>query len=166
MGMDVYGKEPSSEVGSYFRNNVWWWRPLWNYCEHLAPELIPEDNLGHSNDGWGLDAEGARALAEKLREELDSGRCQAYAECYQRHHDALPSEPCELCHGTGIRSDAIGLAHGFPERLNPHTQKKGWCNGCDGLGTVRPWATRYPFSVENVAEFITFLAASGGFEIC
>jgi hypothetical protein len=28
MGMDVYGKEPKSDKGEYFRNNVWWWRPL------------------------------------------------------------------------------------------------------------------------------------------
>ena len=31
MGMDVSGMNPSSETGEYFRNNVWWWRHLWNY---------------------------------------------------------------------------------------------------------------------------------------
>lgn len=24
MGMDVYGKAPSSQTGEYFRNNIWW----------------------------------------------------------------------------------------------------------------------------------------------
>ena len=30
MGFDVYGKDPDpgSGSGEYFRNNVWWWRPL------------------------------------------------------------------------------------------------------------------------------------------
>lgn len=165
MGMDVYGQNPTSEVGSYFRNNVWWWRPLWSYCEHIAPDLIPKDNEGHLNDGWGLDAEGARALAQKLKEELDSGRCAEHAESYQRELKALLREPCDLCNGTGVRRDEIGLEHGFPEKLNPYTGLKGWCNGCDGKGDKPPFAANYPFSTQNVAEFANFLEASGGFEI-
>lgn len=165
MGMDVYGKAPVSKAGAYFRNNIWWWRPLWTYCQWLAPELIPEDNLGHFNDGWGLDEEGARALAKLLREELNSGRCQAFAESYKRDLEALPREPCDLCNGTGIRRDELGLEQGFPERLNPHTGKKGWCNGCNGKGDKPPFALNYPFTAENVARFAAFLEASGGFEI-
>ena len=45
MGMDVYGKKPKGEKGDYFRNNVWWWRPLWQYCASSAPELIDEEHL-------------------------------------------------------------------------------------------------------------------------
>ena len=35
MGMDVYGREPEKELGKYFRSNVWWWRPLWNYTAEI-----------------------------------------------------------------------------------------------------------------------------------
>jgi len=28
MGFDIYGSSPKSEKGKYFRNSVWWWRPL------------------------------------------------------------------------------------------------------------------------------------------
>jgi hypothetical protein len=28
MGMDVYGRNPTSEAGKYFRANVWSWRPI------------------------------------------------------------------------------------------------------------------------------------------
>lgn len=38
-------------------------------------------------------------------------------------------------------------------------------NGCDGKGTKRPADTWYPFEVENVKEFATFLQDCGGFEI-
>ena len=38
MGMDVYGIAPTSERGEYFRNNVWWWRPLWDYCCEVDSE--------------------------------------------------------------------------------------------------------------------------------
>ena len=30
--------------GVYFRNNVWWWRPLWNYCYAVAEDII-EPNM-------------------------------------------------------------------------------------------------------------------------
>jgi hypothetical protein len=36
MGMDVYGKAPTVEEGKYFRNNLWWWRPLWTYVEEVV----------------------------------------------------------------------------------------------------------------------------------
>jgi hypothetical protein len=48
---------------------------------------------------------------------------------------------------------------------NPRLGQKGWCNGCEGWGSREPWAAKYAFSVENVQEFVTFLRASGGFEI-
>ena len=28
MGMDVYGRDPDSPAGKYFRANVWSWRPI------------------------------------------------------------------------------------------------------------------------------------------
>jgi hypothetical protein len=44
MGMDVFGKAPTRKVGEYFRSNVWYWHPLWHYCEEIAPDIIPSDN--------------------------------------------------------------------------------------------------------------------------
>ena len=35
MGMDVYGIAPEKEWGEYFRSNVWWWRPLWDYTAEI-----------------------------------------------------------------------------------------------------------------------------------
>ena len=29
--------------GVYFRNNVWWWRPLWDYVCNNVDELTEED---------------------------------------------------------------------------------------------------------------------------
>jgi hypothetical protein len=71
----------------------------------------------------------------------------------------MPDEPCDICAGTGVRK---------PE---PHCGagdlKEGGikCNGCKGEGYVRPWASHYPFSTENVRNFVAFLRESGGFVI-
>ncbi|MBB4730513.1 hypothetical protein [Xanthomonas arboricola] len=155
MGMDVYGKAPVSEKGEYFRNNIWWWHPLWRYCEHLAPDLIPENNLGHSNDGWGLNRRKSQALADRLAAALDSGETEQHAQAYKAYLDSLPPEPCRICGGTGHRAP--------PPETGPGSLS---CNGCNGQGSVPNFSTHYPFSVENVREFEAFLRDCGGFRIC
>lgn len=152
MGMDVYGKAPTNEAGKYFRNNCWWWRPLWRYCCELAPGIISDEleKSGQYNDGAGLDAEGSKRLAGVLRDEVSAGRTKRYADRHKAEQDALPDEICDLCGGTGTRTDM---------------KVENGCNKCLGKGKVRPYDTWYPFSVENVEEFATFLEGCGGFEI-
>lgn len=170
MGMDVMGLEPSSERGEYFRNNVWYWRPLWNYCVSVAPELC-DDIDGHMNDGDGLDEEGALELAAILRKELAGGGTEKYKEEYYRQLAALPQKDCKHCEATGIRTDTVGVEMGMPTKeLSPEMQiltgrTHGWCNACDGEGKRGDWRTEYPFDVENVRDFAEFLAESGGFAI-
>ena len=55
MGMDVYGRNPTTKQGEYFRNNVWWWHPLADYCTSVAPDITAQCNSWHHNDGDGLD---------------------------------------------------------------------------------------------------------------
>jgi hypothetical protein len=171
MGMDVYGKSATSEKGEYFRNNVWWWRPLWNYCVEVAPELCG-DVEGHTNDGDGLDEDGAKALSEILFGELWNGNTARYEHEYNLERGSQPRRDCELCGTTGIRTDAVGMEMGQPDKeLSPEVQiltgrTHGWCNGCDGVGTREPWDMSYPFSVDNVKEFAEFLSECGGFSIC
>ncbi|HBP1183203.1 hypothetical protein [Pseudomonas aeruginosa] len=155
MGMDVFGKAPTSETGEYFRNNVWWWHPLWRYCEAIAPDLIPDDNLGHSNDGWGLEREEATELAARLERAIATGETERYAEQYRARLEALPSEPCTVCGGVGKRAE--------PPKSGPGQLP---CNACDGTGRVLNFATHYPFAVDNVKAFAEFLRGSGGFQIC
>lgn len=170
MGMDVYGKSATSEKGEYFRNNVWSWRPLWNYCVELAPEL-GLDVDGGSNGGDGMDAEGAEDLAVILYNELASGRTAEYEKKYKAEIAALPRSVCDYCAGTGIRSDAVGQNMAMPSTpLSPAIQiitgrTHGWCNGCSGEGKVDHIASSYPFDEANVREFAEFLSDCGGFNI-
>ena len=150
MGMDVYGKAPTDKAGEYFRNNCWWWRPLACYAVEVAPEITSACKYWQSNDGDGLDADGAVKLADALQAEIDAGRTAAREKEYMAELDALPDETCRYCQGTGMRKDMV-VANG--------------CNACRGKGTVRPSEASYPFSAENVQEFVNFLRASGGFEI-
>jgi hypothetical protein len=73
MGMEVFGKKPDSEVGEYFRNNVWWWSPLARYCCEVAPEITSHCEYWQRNDGDGLGARYSKQLAKVLREKISSG---------------------------------------------------------------------------------------------
>jgi len=39
-----------TNVGYYFRNNVWWWRPLWMYVADVCSDVLSEEEIeaGHS----------------------------------------------------------------------------------------------------------------------
>lgn len=171
MGMDVYGKAPTSETGKYFRRNVWGWRPLWNYCEDNHHDIVAGVD-GHSNSGDGLDADGAIALGKALLADVDSGAAQAYVDARNATIAQLPRAECTLCNGTGIRGDEVGMQHGMPIRTLDVTQQvvlgriHGWCNGCDGMGDKENWEASYFLDLDDVAEFAEFLLDSGGFEIC
>lgn len=155
MGMDVIGRSPISETGRYFRNNVWWWRPLWQYCELVAPDVIPKGNLGHSNDGWGLGHRASVALAARLDSAIREGHTAAYEQARQEYLASLPLTPCDICGATGKRAT--------PPAIGPGELP---CNGCGGTGSQPNFETNYPFSVENVRKFAAFLRDCGGFRIC
>src|SRR5439155_9658950 len=120
MGMDVYGRRPRSAAGSYFRNSIPWFVPLWDYCTVVAPEITAkEDREG------GLDARDSKRLANLLREEMQSGHTEAYAKRWQ---EMLAAGRCSYCRGTGCENDAVG---------KPLVNKAGQterCSLCNGPG--------------------------------
>ena len=176
MGMDVMGSSPSKKCGEYFRANVWWWSPLWDYCSQVAPEICNEVEHAYSNDGDGLDGDDSKALATILLNEYKAGNTKKYQDERTAEINALPNEPCDFCNATGKRtwhSDETGKkSHDFgntpltADELKIYTKSKvSECNGCQGKGTKRPWMADYPFEAGFVKEFATFLRYCGGFHI-
>ena len=161
MGFDIYGRKPTTPEGEYFRNNVWWWRPLAIYIKFVAPEpLYNKCKDWHTNDGFGLDANDSLKLADLLQAEIDSGGTKKYERTYQCGLEQLPNVQCDLCEGTGTRKPVPFTGAGDPKTDGIK------CNACDGEGYRDDWAKSYPFEVKNVQEFVTFLRGCGGFKIC
>jgi DnaJ-class molecular chaperone len=171
MGMDVYGKNSDSEVGEYFRRNVWGWRPLWEYMEEVHGDLV-DDVDGHSNSGDGLDGPTSLRLSARLKLDVMSGKVTKYVAERNKTIAEMPRQKCTLCEGTGIRTDRIGKEHGQPTKVLTEEQVKflkrthGWCNGCDGRGDKDSWEASYFLEEADIEEFAEFLAHCGGFEIC
>ena len=120
--------------GIYFRNNCWWWRPLWNYVCCECDDILDQEDVDHGNynDGHLITEEKACAIAKILFELIDSGEVKGYEDFHlERAKAAAENNKGKSCSDEGY-----------------------------------DWSESYPFSVENVRDFATFCAESGGFEIC
>ena len=136
--------------GAYFRNNVWWWRPLWDYvCRHCDDILTEEDmELGCENSRHLINEEKAMKIGVKLQSLVISGATKQWEDEYMKEISELPKEPCFRCNGNN---------HG-------HNKKKE-CKNCDKTGERENWGASYPFHTDNVDSFSEFCLQSGGFEI-
>ena len=68
MGFDIYGMDPQTEKGHYFRNNVWYWRPLWQLICEECDDILTEEQMasGSYNDGVEVSAEQAMKIFKRL----------------------------------------------------------------------------------------------------
>ena len=88
MGADVHGNKPRSEVGDYFRANIFQWFPLARFIKKVAPEIAMMCEAGQGwffNNGYGIDDSAAIKLADILDAEIAAGR----ASLFDCHGDPL-----------------------------------------------------------------------------
>jgi len=171
MGMDVYGRKPKNEKGEYFRNNVWFWHPLWDYCLKLYPNVTKQCVDGHSNSGDGLSGSNAKKLAKLIKKDLENGTAQRYANEYAEWQKSLLPETCTHCTGTGIakkilvNSETLSGESITLQAIGSLLNDDQKCKLCNGNGTRDNWHLSYPFSIENLQEWQEFLDNCGGFNI-
>jgi hypothetical protein len=186
MGFDLYGLNPKGDIpkpvitdwedekqaddffkyqdetpGSYFRANVWWWRPLWQYVTVACYDILTEKDMerGDYNDGHRISKTKANRIASRLKKLDKNGSIMKYESEYKAYLKSLPREDCNICEGTGVREDEIG-------RKAREKDEEYKCNGCLGEGKRDNFDTHYPFESEEVIRFAEFCEQSGGFEIC
>ena len=182
MGFDLYGLNPKGDIpkpvitnwqdeeqtkayfayqdntpGSYFRTNVWFWRPLWQYVTVTCDDILTEKDIesGEFNDGHRISKTKANRIASRLKKLDKDGSTMKYELGYKEYLKSLPQEECAICEGTGKRQD--------PPNIGAGTLR---CNGCKGEGKKDNWECNYPFESQIVINFARFCEESGGFEIC
>ena len=154
-----------NQKGAYFRNNVWWWRPLAQYVL-LHTKVIDEDKKVHwsYNDNCEIDEEEATQIAKQLRYLIKKGHTkrfeaewEARRKTLQIHNDKVEKELAEHEREVCFRLNKKNLApKDFPKKDYDKWSK---------IYKKRNSDANYPFSVENVEEFAEFCEHSGGFKI-
>ena len=136
---DAKNKHEELNPGTYFRNNVWWWRPLWAYVCEECHDVINDDDAdgGGSNEGHAISEQKAVAIAKRLFELIEEGETGRFEDFHKKKAEEADADNERLIADGGKKYDA------------------GW-----------NWADSYPFAVDNVRAFATFCSESGGFEIC
>ena len=87
---EALGKFESDNPGYYFRNNVWWWRPLWDYVTTVCDSVMTDyqKERGEYNEGYEYDAE----LTAKMVELLDADIANNGHHQYEKQHLADQAE--------------------------------------------------------------------------
>ena len=142
--------------GVYFRNNVWWWRPLWMFVSEACSDILTDKDIemGSFNGGHKISKTKARRIAGRINKLNRNGSLNEYVNGRNQIIKELPDEKCNICEGTGKRKKPPAIGPGDIE-----------CNGCSGKGKCRPFACNYRAYEDDIIEFAEFCKHSGGFTI-
>ena len=150
MGFDINGLSPNPEpigednepIGTYFRNNVWWWRGLHGLISGVSEYVYREQNnipQGH---------EDKEILPKKLKE-------------IHEWRDIWTS--CGFNDGTKIEGKWLQLVEDSLEYAIENKNEPEIISFVEYL--QERLGEQYPFEWHNVEEFHAFLVNSGGFEV-
>ena len=80
--------------GAYFRNNVWFWRPLWNFVTGCCGDILSEKDIeqGYYNDGHKIGKLKAKRVAGRLRKMLEGGHVELVEAKYKQEQEQLSDD--------------------------------------------------------------------------
>jgi|TARA_R110000824_G_scaffold206477_2_gene391549 hypothetical protein len=158
--------------GIYFRNNNWWWRPLWGYIVENCEGILSKKEIesGGFNDGSEIPAYKVDEIVDVLEKLIEKKQHIIYEEKYKKDQSKLAKEKCTCCEGIGAISNKGEIAvEIIQDALNSKIKDKTLmkeCHVCNGTGERENWGKSYPFDAENLENFVKFLGQSGGIRIC
>ena len=168
--IDKYFEEQEAyqdkNAGVYFRNNVWWWRPLANLIIEKNDWLTEEQQQRlHDNSGFEFSEYEALEIAKVLRSTLRSGEAKEVQKKNKQErrtasewNKGLEKQEATL----RKKAEKISGNKNIAPCDYPADLKKKW----DELTAQRDCKESYPFEIENVKRFIRFLRECGGFKVC
>ena len=152
--------------GVYFRNNVWWWRPLWEYVCTICDDIISDEEMngGCVNDGILINENKATSIAKRLSEKIADGSVQEYEQEFMSRVLQAKADNEEVDKETKALREEVIKATG-DKKIAPCDYPKKYKTRYDKIRAKENWDGHYPFNTKNVEQFAKFCNESGGFEI-
>ena len=167
MGFDLHSTgNHKSEKGEYFRNNVWGWRRLADFvCTQTGVVQDEHKKFWQSNDGHEVTDQEALQIAKQLKALIKDGTVsKAIHEVEEETKKAEENNKfVDECHR--MLRDKVERETG-KTNLAPADYPKEDHDTWDWIQSKYDYASSYPFTMENVEEFIEFCEQSNGFRIC
>jgi len=154
-----------NQSGVYFRNNVWWWRPLAEYVlKHT--KVIPE----HEQESWQYNdcTEVSKKKAEMIAQQLDHLIKIGHTKQFKKENEKIRKKIEK--HNEKVEKELETFSQSVKKKMKndnlapkdfPEEDHKKW----EEIYNKRNSSGSYPFSEENVKEFSEFCKNSGGFTI-
>ena len=91
---EKYWDWQDDNCGVYFRNNVWHWRPLWNFVSSVCENILTQKDIegGSYNDGHKISKTKANRIASRLFKLIRKGDVKSYESERRKHQDSLNSD--------------------------------------------------------------------------
>ena len=126
-----YRLREEENCGIYFRNNCWWWRPLWNYVCNSCVDIMDGDDMegGGWNDGYEISEEKASAIAKRLFELINSGDTKGYED----HHKKTMEEAEENNKGLKMGDDGYDWNDSYPFNVDNVRNFAQFCSESGGF---------------------------------
>ena len=156
----------ADNVGIYFRNNVWWWRPLADLVIKLC-KLLDEKQKEHLHDNGGYEYDEATAhyIADTLQAFVKSPVAKRTEIAHKKQMKKAEAHNKKV----QIKLDALrveAIAQTGNKNIAPCDYPKDLNAKWDSIYSERDHTDSYPFKLANVKEFIRFLRQCGGFSVC
>jgi hypothetical protein len=152
--------------GEYFRANVWFWRPIWNFVCASCDDFLSDNDIdaGGSNSGDRICKTKANRIASRLRKLDKQGVIQKWEDEMLIPYNEAKEHNKIIDKEMNVFQDKMRIKYGsdiVPSNYDVH-DKVTW----DNIYHKRSWASSYPPSRKAIVEFGIFCGQSGGFEIC
>ena len=77
--------------GVYFRNTVWYWRPLWNYVCNVCDDLLSNKDMhgGDYNNGYKITKTKAKQISKRLYNLIEEGTVSKFEKHFMDEQEKL-----------------------------------------------------------------------------
>jgi len=162
----ISNKWEADNVGIYFRNNVWWWRPLADLVEKLCFFLSDKQKKHlHDNGGHQYDEATAHKIADTLEAFVKSPVAKRTEIAHKKQMKKAETHNKKV----QVKLDALkmdAIARTGKKNIAPVDYPKDLHDKWESIYRERDHTDSYPFALKNVKEFIQFLRQCGGFSVC
>jgi hypothetical protein len=99
MGYDLYAVKPNSEKFGYFRSNIWYWIPLWNYVAILSKDILTDDDIeeGNYNNDHIINNELSVIIGNRILESFSNNVFKDFKDKFEKEKEGLDKENYKVC---------------------------------------------------------------------
>ena len=159
-------KHREDNPGEYYRANVWYWRPVWNFVCAACEDFLSDNDMeaGYSNSGDRICKTKANRIGSRLRKLDKQGIIKKWEDEMLIPFKKAQKNNKKVQKERNAFSEKMKKKHG--DDIVPAKYPKEDYDKWETIYAKEDWGGSYPPSRKAIVDFGRFCSESGGFEIC